>query len=71
MTLIYEKMSLYHFVILRKEKWTLMKTKQLQQDILNQQKSIGFPKPNVATETGIRLTFYSRRVENATRFMIN
>ena len=39
-----EQMSLYNFIILRKKQWTQMKTKQLKQDILNQQESIGFPK---------------------------
>ena len=35
--LIYaEQMSLYNFIILRKKQWTQMKTKQLEQDILNQ-----------------------------------
>ena len=42
-----------------------MKTKQLKQDILNQQESIGFPKLNVATETRTSLTFYGRRVEDS------
>ena len=31
-----EQMSLYNFIILRKKQWTRMKTKQLEQDILNQ-----------------------------------
>ena len=39
-----ERMSLYNFIILRKKQWTQIKTKQLKQDILNQQESIGFPK---------------------------
>ena len=39
-----KQISLYNFIILRKKQWTQMKTKQLKQDILNQQKSIGFPK---------------------------
>ena len=34
-----EQISLYNFIILRKKQWTQMKTKQLKQDILNQQKS--------------------------------
>ena len=35
--LIYaEQMSLYNFIILRKKQWTQMKTKELEQDILNQ-----------------------------------
>ena len=42
-----------------------MKTKQLKQDILNQQESIGFPKLNVATETQTSLTFYDRGVEDS------
>ena len=42
-----------------------MKTKQLKQDILNQQESIGFPKLNVATETQTSLKFYGRRVEDS------
>ena len=48
-----------------------MKTKQLKQDILNQQESIGFPKLNVATETQTSLTFYGARVkdsQDATRY---
>ena len=40
-----EQMSLYNFIILKKKQWTQMKTKQLRQDISNQQESIGFPKP--------------------------
>ena len=39
-----EQMSLYNFIILRIQQWTQMKTKQLKQDSLNQQESIGFPK---------------------------
>ena len=39
-----EQMSLYNFIILRKKQWTQVKTKQLKQDILNQEESIGFPK---------------------------
>ena len=39
-----EQMSLYIFIILRKKQWIQMKTKQLKQDILNQQESIGFLK---------------------------
>ena len=38
-----EQLSLYDFIILRKQQWTQTKTKQLKQDILNQWKSIGFP----------------------------
>ena len=30
-----EQMSLYNFIILRKNQWTQVKTKQLKQDILN------------------------------------
>ena len=41
-----EQMSLYNFIILRKKQWTQMKTKQLRQDILNQQESISFSKLN-------------------------
>ena len=37
-----DQMSLYNFITLRKKQWT--HTKQLKQDILNQQESIGFPK---------------------------
>ena len=42
-----------------------MKTKQLKQDILNNQESIGFPRVSVAAETGTSLTFYDRRVEDS------
>ena len=35
-----------------------MKTKQLKQDILNHEESIGFPRLNAATETRTNLTFY-------------
>ena len=31
-----EQMSLYNFIILGKQQWTQMKTKQLKQDSLNQ-----------------------------------
>ena len=31
-----EQMSLYNLIILKKEQWTQMKTKQHKQDILNQ-----------------------------------
>ena len=31
-----EQMSLYDFIILRKQQWIQMKAKQLKQDILNQ-----------------------------------
>ena len=41
-----EQIFLYNFIILSKKQWRQMKTKQLKQDILNQEKSIGFPKPN-------------------------
>ena len=39
-----EQISLYNSIVLRKKQWTQMKTKQLKQDIFNQQESIGFPK---------------------------
>ena len=41
-----DQMSLYNFIILRKKQWTQMKTKQLRQDILNQQESISFSNLN-------------------------
>ena len=78
MTSIYEKKNLgrsaayscranvlYDFIILRKKQWTQMKTKQLKQDILNHQESMGFPRLNAATETRTNLTFYGRRVEDS------
>ena len=36
-----EQISLYNFIVLRKNK---LKTKQVKQDILNQWESVGFPK---------------------------
>ena len=60
-----EQMPLQNLIILRKKQWTQMKTKQLKQDILNQQESIGFPKLNEATETQTSLTFYDRGVEDS------
>ena len=51
-----------------------MKTKQLKQEVLNQQESTGFPRLIAATETRTGLTFYGRRVEDsydATRFTSN
>ena len=42
-----------------------METKELKQDILKQQESIGFPKPNVATETQTSLISYGMRVEDS------
>ena len=38
-----EQISLYNFIVLRKNK-TQLKTKQVKQDILNQWESMGFPK---------------------------
>ena len=42
-----------------------MKTKQLKQDILNDQESIGFTVLNAVTETRTSLTFYDRRLEDS------
>ena len=78
MTLIYEEKNLgrstayscqanllYNFITLKKKQWTQMKTKQLKQDILNYQESIGLPRLIAATEIRSSLTFYGRRVEES------
>ena len=39
-----EQIHLYNFIVLRKKQLTQLKIKEVEQDILNQWESMGFPK---------------------------